>query len=161
MKTIKTQAVVGTGFTSTACTATVFIATAFYSAASLGHSGAELSALTPGGLLAGLMHPLTGIDHILALIALGGAMALLHSGENRVIKRGLSGAVLLGMLLSWSFVHYSGEYFASYALGFASTSALLMTIGIRIVGIGTRHKQASSIRIRHKNHSITQKRADK
>jgi hydrogenase/urease accessory protein HupE len=161
MKTIKTQAVVGTDFTSTAGTATVFIATVFYSAASLGHSGAELTALAPGGLLAGLMHPLTGIDHILALITLGGAMALLLSGENRAIKRGLSGAVLLGMLLSWSFVHYSGEYFASYALGFASTSALLMIIGISIASVGSRYKQGASIRIRHKNHSITQKRADK
>lgn len=146
MKTIKTAAVIGTTFKNTTLIAAVFTATVVYSAASFGHSGAELATLAPSALLTGLMHPLTGIDHILALLTLGGAIALLHSEGNHLLKRGLSTAVLLGMLLSWSFIHYNGEYFAAYALGFASTSSLLMVVGMYMAGVRSRYKQASSIR---------------
>ena len=117
---------------------------AFFSAASLSHSGLEQGslALAQGSLLTGLMHPLTGLDHVFTLLLLGGAISLLCSGEKRQIKRSLAGAATLGILLSWSFLHYSGSYFVTYALGFACTSSLLMITGVSIAGFGQRLKTA-------------------
>lgn len=116
--------------------------TAFFTTASLGHSGAELTVLAPGALLSGLMHPFTGIDHMLTLLLLGGAIVLLHSGQDQQLKRRLSGAVMLGVLLGWSFLHYSGEYFATYALGFSISSTLLISAGAQVTSIGKRFKAA-------------------
>ncbi|MBQ0720228.1 MAG: HupE/UreJ family protein [Gammaproteobacteria bacterium] len=118
----------------------------FFSALCFAHTGAELAVveLTPGALLTGLLHPFTGIDHLLTLLLLGGAIALLHSRESRLLKRGLSGAVMLGVLLSWSFIHYSGEYFVTYALGFALSSTLLMSAGVQITNISQHFKRVLS-----------------
>ena len=43
----------------------LFLAALFYSGAALAHPGHA------GGVLAGLLHPLTGIDHVLAMLAVG------------------------------------------------------------------------------------------
>lgn len=119
------------------------LGSAIFPAVSFAHTGAELAVmeLAPGALFTGLMHPFTGIDHLLTLLLLGAAIALPHSG-NRLIKRGLSGAVILGMLLSWSLLHYSTEYLTTYALGFAISSTLLMSAGVQIANISKRFKSA-------------------
>lgn len=115
-----------------------------FPAVSFAHTGAELAVmeLAPGALFTGLMHPFTGIDHVLTLLLLGAAIALPHSGGNRLIKRGLSGVVILSMLLSWSLLHYSTEYLTTYALGFAVSSTLLMSAGVQIANISKRFKSA-------------------
>ena len=40
-------------------------------------------------------------------------------------------------LLIWSFLHYSGDNFAAYALGFSTTSLLLIVAGMRIAAFAT------------------------
>ena len=113
--------------------------TALFSASSLGHNGLDVA---PGTLFSGWVHPFTGLDHVLTLLLLGGVIALLYTAENRQLKRVLAGLVTLGILLSWSFLHYSGDYFAIYAVGFASSSGLLMSAGASIACISKRFKGA-------------------
>lgn len=119
---------------------------AFFSTTSIAHTGVDLVVDEAGlnALVSGFSHPFTGVDHILALVLTGGAIALLHAGNTRVLKRWLSGAALLCVLLSWSFLHYSGEYFAAYATGFAVISTMLMAAGVFIASIGKRFKGAFS-----------------
>ena len=109
------------------------VSCALFSASSLGHSGLEV---TPGTLLSGMMHPFTGLDHVLTLLLFGGLISLLYAGEKQQLNRTLAGALTLGTLLGWSFLHYSGDHFAAYALGFACSSSLLMTAGARLYVIG-------------------------
>lgn len=122
------------------------VSAAFFSATSIAHTGVDIAIdeAALNALASGFNHPFTGVDHILALGLLGGAIALLHAGNRRILKRWLSGAALLCVLLSWSFLHYSGEYFAAYATGFAITSTLLMAAGVFIASIGKRFKGAFS-----------------
>ena len=115
------------------------LSAAFFSASTLAHTGLELA---PGTLITGLMHPLTGLDHVLALLLLGGIISLLFTGQQRPLKPAIAGALTLGILLSWSFLHYAGNDFSSYALGFASSSAGLMTIGGCIAGFSQRLESA-------------------
>lgn len=56
------------------------------------HVGHEASA---GGILAGLLHPLTGLDHLLALLAIG----LWSARQSRSLGRAVPGLAALGMLL--------------------------------------------------------------
>ncbi len=122
------------------------VSAAFFSATSIAHTGVDIAIdeAALNALASGFNHPFTGVDHILALGLLGGAIALLHAGSRRLLKRWLSGAALLCVLLSWSFLHYSGEYFAAYATGFAVTSTLLMATGVYIASIGKRFQRAFS-----------------
>ena len=56
------------------------------------HVGHEAST---GGMLAGLLHPLTGMDHLLALLAIG----LWSARQSRPLGRAVPGLAALGMLL--------------------------------------------------------------
>ncbi|WP_458526825.1 HupE/UreJ family protein, partial [Onishia taeanensis] len=56
------------------------------------HAGHEAGT---GGMMAGLLHPLTGLDHLLALIAIG----LWSVRQARPLGRAVPGLAALGMLL--------------------------------------------------------------
>ena len=99
------------------------------SAPSLAHTETEFSSAS---LLSGLAHPLTGLDHLLGLLLLGAGIAFFAAQKNLVFKRGIAVLASVSALLAWSFLHYSGDNFAAYALGFSTTSILLMVVGMRI-----------------------------
>lgn len=122
-------------------TLTAFISSALISTASFAHTG---MALDSGTMVTGLLHPFTGVDHLLGLMLLGGIISLLYSQHKPAIKRGFAGVFVLAVLLSWSFLHYSGEHFTAYALGFAISSTLMMAAGVQITGISKRFKTARS-----------------
>ncbi len=96
---------------------------------SLAHTETEFSSAS---LLSGLVHPLTGLDHILGLLLLGAGIAFFAAHKKGVFRRGLAVLASVSALLSWSFLHYSGDSFAAYALGFSTTSILLLIVGMRI-----------------------------
>ena len=110
---------------------TLLLSTAI-SAPSLAHTETEFN---PASLLSGLAHPLTGLDHLLGLLLLGAGIALFAAQKNLVFKRGIAMLVSVSTLLAWSFLHYSGDNFIAYALGFSTTSILLMVAGMRIASI--------------------------
>lgn len=99
------------------------------SAPSLAHTETEFSSAS---LLSGLAHPLTGLDHLLGLLLLGAGIALFAMQKHGVFKRSLAVLSSVSALLIWSFLHYSGDNFAAYALGFSTTSILLILVGMRI-----------------------------
>ena len=53
-----------------------------------------------GGVLAGVAHPLTGADHLLALVAAGLWAALCASGAPRRVALALAGGLVLGFVLA-------------------------------------------------------------
>lgn len=93
-------------------------------------------------MLSGLAHPLTGLDHLLGLLLLGAGIALFAAQKNVVFKRGIAVLASVSALLAWSFLHYSGDNFAAYALGFSTTSILLMLMGMRIASF-TKYRPAA------------------
>ena len=101
---------------------------------SLAHTETEFSSAS---LLSGLAHPLTGLDHILGLLLLGAGIAFFAAHKKGVFKRGVAVLSSVSALLAWSFLHYSGDSFAAYALGFSTTSILLIIAGMRIAGFAT------------------------
>ncbi len=101
---------------------------------SLAHTETEFSSAS---LLNGLAHPLTGLDHILGLLLLGAGIAFFAAHKKSVFKRGIAVLTSVSALLAWSFLHYSGDSFAAYALGFSTTSILLIVAGMRIAGFAT------------------------
>jgi len=107
---------------------TLLLSTAI-SAPSLAHTETEFSSAS---LLSGLAHPLTGLDHLFGLLLLGAGIAFFAVQKNVVFKRGIAVLASVSALLTWSFLHYSGDNFAAYALGFSTTSILLMVMGMRI-----------------------------
>lgn len=101
---------------------TLFLGTLFFSSAALAHPGHDLS-----GIGAGLLHPLLGIDHLLAMVAVGlwaaqggghriwllpatfvamltaGAGIALHWPSLPMVETGIAASVLaLGLLVSLS-----------------------------------------------------------
>lgn len=106
----------------------------FFTTACFAHSGTEL-ATTAAPLASGILHPLSGIDHILTLLLIGGVLSILHFSKKQRLRAHLAGSfLLLATLLTWSFLHYQGENFASYALGYCFTSSLLISVGIQASG---------------------------
>lgn len=122
------------------------VSAAFFSTTGIAHTGVNLTVAegARNAVLSGFSHPFTGVDHVLTLMLMGGTIALMYAGNGRLVKRWLAGAALLCVLLSWSFLHYSGEYFAAHAAGFALTSSMLMATGAGIARIGKRVRGALS-----------------
>ena len=113
-----------------------------FSTVGLAHTGAELA---PGAALEGLMHPLTGIDHWLSLLLMGGAISILYKQKKQALKPGLTTALGLSVLLIWSFLHYNGDDFAAYAVAYAFTSTLLIVAGSQVVNIARHLKVALTV----------------
>ena len=113
-----------------------------FSTVGLAHTGMELA---PGAALEGLMHPLTGIDHWLTLLLVGGAIAVFYTQKNQALKLGLATTLGLSVLLIWSFLHYTGDNFAAYAVAYAFTSTLLIVAGSQVVSVGRHLKVALTI----------------
>ncbi|PCH53099.1 MAG: hypothetical protein COC20_01135 [Cellvibrionales bacterium] len=113
-----------------------------FSTVGLAHTGAELA---PGAALEGLMHPLTGIDHWLSLLLMGGAISVFCKQKKQALKPGLTTALGLSVLLIWSFLHYNGDDFAAYAVAYAFTSTLLIVAGSQVVNIARHLKVALTV----------------
>ena len=106
----------------------------FFTAACFAHSGTEL-VTTTAPLASGLLHPLSGIDHILTLLLMGSVLSVFYFNKKQRLRAYLTGSFLmLATLLTWSFLHYQGEHFITYALGYSFTSSLLISAGIQITG---------------------------
>ena len=106
----------------------------FFTTACFAHSGTEL-ATTTAPLASGLLHPLSGIDHILTLLLMGSVLSLFYLNKKQRFTAYLTGSfLLLASLLTWSFLHYQGEHFMTYALGYSFTSSLLISAGIQTTG---------------------------
>tara|TARA_R110002050_G_scaffold68266_1_gene148125 strand:- start:140 stop:541 length:402 start_codon:yes stop_codon:yes gene_type:complete len=101
---------------------------------SLAHTETEWSSAS---LLSGLAHPLTGLDHVFGLLLLGAGIAFFAAHKKGVFKRSFAVLSSIIALLIWSFLHYSGDNFAAYALGFSTTSLLLIVAGMRIAAFAT------------------------
>jgi len=103
----------------------------FFTTACFAHSGTEL-ATTTAPLASGLLHPLSGFDHILTLLLMGSVLSLFYFNKKQRFTAYLTGSFLMiATLLAWSFLHYQGEHFISYALGYSLTSSLLISLGIQ------------------------------
>ncbi len=103
----------------------------FFTTACFAHSGTEL-ATTAAPLASGILHPLSGIDHILALLLIGSVISILYFSKKQRLRARLTGGfLLLATLLTWSFSHYQGDNFTAYALGYCFTSSLLISAGIQ------------------------------
>ena len=101
---------------------------------SLAHTETDWSSAS---LLSGLAHPLTGLDHVFGLLLLGAGIAFFAAHKKGVFKRSFAVLSSIIALLIWSFLHYSGDNFAAYALGFSTTSLLLIVAGMRIAAFAT------------------------
>lgn len=94
--------------------------------------------LPQASLLAGLLHPLTGLDHIAVLLLLGVLLALPVAIAPRLRQRHTGLLTLVG-LLAWIALHYSGAHFFVYAIGWLVTSLGLIGTGVVIGYMGIRH----------------------
>ena len=110
------------------------VSSIFFTTACFAHSGSELVSTT-APLASGILHPLSGFDHILTLLLLGCVLSAFYFNKKQRVTAYLSSSFLIvGVLLVWSFLHYQGNNFASYALGYSFTSSLLISAGIQITG---------------------------
>lgn len=106
----------------------------FFTTACFAHSGTEL-ATTSSPLASGILHPLSGIDHILTLLLMGSLLSVFYFTKKQRLRAYFTATFLmLATLLTWSFLHYQGEHFITYALGYSFTSSLLISAGIQITG---------------------------
>lgn len=106
----------------------------FFTTACFAHSGTEL-ATTSTPLASGILHPLSGIDHILTLLLMGSFLSVFYFTKKQRLRAYFTATFLmLATLLTWSFLHYQGEHFITYALGYSFTSSLLISAGIQITG---------------------------
>ncbi|WP_136255035.1 HupE/UreJ family protein [Onishia niordana] len=115
------------------CTALILAPLALMTAGmASAHVGHEASA---GGILAGLLHPLTGMDHLLALLAIG----LWSARQSRPLGRAVPGLAALGMLLGAALV-WAGLSLPGVETGIALTvllAGVLLASLVRLhAGIG-------------------------
>lgn len=105
-----------------------------FTTACFAHSGTEL-VTTSTPLASGILHPLSGIDHILTLLLMGSLLSVFYFTKKQRLRAYFTATFLmLATLLTWSFLHYQGEHFITYALGYSFTSSLLISAGIQITG---------------------------
>lgn len=103
-------------------------------ATSFAHTNPDLP---PASLLAGFLHPLTGLDHIAVLLFVGALLSLTVTTQPRVARYHI-GLLTLAGLLSWMTMHYSGAHFFVYASGCLTSSLVLLGAGAAIGHMGQR-----------------------
>ncbi|HCO59114.1 MAG TPA: hypothetical protein DIT58_02880 [Porticoccaceae bacterium] len=103
-------------------------------ATGLAHSNPDLPQTN---FLAGLLHPLTGLDHIAVLLLVGALLSVSVVTSTRTLQL-RAGLMTLGGLLTWITLHYSGAYFLVYASGCLITSFGLISVGAAIAPMSLR-----------------------
>jgi len=97
-----------------------FVVLASLSATAFGHPGHSHEVAVGGGLLAGLLHPLLGLDHLLAMVTVG----LLSAQLGGRARYAIPGAFLACMLLG-GFLGMQGFAFAGIEYGIAASLVVL------------------------------------
>lgn len=97
-----------------------FVVFASLSATAFGHPGHSHEVAVGGGLLAGFLHPLLGLDHLLAIVTVGLLSAQLGGRARYAIPGTFLACMLLGGLLGMQ-----GFAFAGVEYGIAASLVVL------------------------------------
>lgn len=97
-----------------------FVVLASLSATAFGHPGHSHEVAVGGGLLAGFLHPLLGLDHLLAMVTVGLLSAQLGGHARWAIPGAFLACMMLGGLLGMQ-----GFAFAGVEYGIAASLVVL------------------------------------
>ncbi|MFO0885014.1 MAG: HupE/UreJ family protein [Pirellulales bacterium] len=97
-----------------------FVVFASLSATAFGHPGHSHEVAVGGGLLAGFLHPLLGLDHLLAMVTVGLLSAQLGGRARWAIPGSFLACMMLGGLLGMN-----GFAFAGIEYGIAASLVVL------------------------------------
>lgn len=133
-----------------------FVVFASLSATAFGHPGHSHEVAVGGGLLAGLLHPLLGLDHLLAMVTVGLLSAQLGGRARWAIPGAFLASMLIGGLLGMQGFAFAGVEYGIAAslvvlgLAVAFRRSLHLAIPMAMAGIfGAFHGHAHGTEMPH------------
>ena len=94
------------------------------------HAGAGMGAHSTTGFLAGFSHPLSGLNHLLAMAAAVGVWAVPVAFVTLMLFGGVAGMALVGFFAIFHGHAHGAEMSLASSAGFALVTALLHGLGV-------------------------------
>ena len=108
----------------------IAIITAVMPAMAWAHVGAGMGAHSTTGFLAGFSHPLSGLNHLLAMAAAVGVWAVPVAFVTLMLVGGVAGMALVGFFAIFHGHAHGAEMSLASSAGFALATALLHGLGV-------------------------------